>query len=219
GIDVDNAGEVLINQGGAIHCITHTVGVADPLWIAHEKVRDVASNVNIPVVAQIKHISGIEEAKVFWKENDETEFHQVSMTNASGDTWTTHLTVPADAEEINYYIWAEANSGKSIARPMPAPEGYWTFNVLQMSTDEWATRNINGPYPNPAKDKVYFDLNDISGKVNLRIHSVLGDKLFDNQLENPDGKITLDLNPSWKGVYMVSFEGEFGKITRKLVVK
>src|SRR5690606_38456251 len=48
GIDVDNAGEVLINQGGAIHSMNHPVGVAHPLWNAHEKVRDVSSIVNFP---------------------------------------------------------------------------------------------------------------------------------------------------------------------------
>lgn len=217
-IDVDNPEEPLINSSGAIHCITHTIGVADPLWILHEKLRNVSTTTGIPVEAQIKHISGVAQAKVFWRQSDETTFQEVSMTNVSEDNWLAELTVPADSEEIDYYIWAEANSGKSIARPMPAPEGFWTFNVLQMSTDEWAKHSIKGPYPNPAKDKVYFDLNDISGKVNLRIHSVLGDKLFENQLENPDGKITLNLNPSWKGVYLVSFEGEFGKVTRKLVV-
>lgn len=219
GIDVDNPSEPLINGGGAIHCITHTIGVTDPLWIVHEKLRNISTTTGIPVEAQIKHISGVAQAKVFWRQSDETTFQEVSMTNVSEDNWLAELTVPADSEEIDYYIWAEANSGKSIARPMPAPEGFWTFNILQMSTDEWAKHSIRGPYPNPAKDKVYFDLNDISGKVNLRIHSVLGEKLFENQLENPDGKITLDLNPSWKGVYLVSFEGEFGKVSRKLVVR
>src|SRR5690606_20427378 len=53
GIDVDNSGANLISLGGAIHCITHTIGVPDPLWIAHEKIRAVNSNANIPVTAQI----------------------------------------------------------------------------------------------------------------------------------------------------------------------
>ncbi len=219
GIDVDNPGEPLINSSGAIHCITHTIGVADPLWIVHEKIREVGTTSNIPVEAQIKHISGIAQAKVFWKEEDETSFHEASMTHASGDNWVTNLTVPGDSEKINYYIWAEANSGKSIARPMPAPEGFWTFNVLQMSTDEWAKHSIRGPYPNPAKDKVHFDLNDIYGQVNVSIYNVLGQKVFTQKLDDGNGKLMLNLNPSWKGVYLVSFEGEFGKITRKLVVK
>lgn len=219
GIDVDNSNEPLINSSGAIHCITHTVGVADPLWIVHEKIRETATNSNIPVEAQIKHISGVAQAKVFWRESGETTFQEVSMTHTSDDIWLTELTVPFDSEEIDYYIWAEANSGKSISRPMPAPEGFWTFNVLQMSTEEWAANSIKGPYPNPAKDKVHFDLKDIPGKVNISIYNLAGQKIYQNSLENADGKITLNLNPSWNGVYIVNFEGEFGKVTRKLIVK
>lgn len=219
GIDVDNAGENLIDLSGAIHCITHTIGVADPLWITHEKLRNVSTTSNIPVEAQIKHISGIEEAKVFWKEADENSFQEATMTNTSGDIWTTNLTVPVDAEEIDYYIWAEANSGKSISRPMPAPEGFWTFNVTQMSTDEFASQNIQGPYPNPAKDKVHFNLKNISGQVNVSIYNVLGQNLFNQKMDNGNGQITLNLNLSWKGIYLVNFEGEFGKVTRKLIIK
>jgi agmatine/peptidylarginine deiminase len=219
GIDVDNPGENLINLSGAIHCITHTIGVADPLWIVHEKIREVSSTENIPVEAQIKHISGIDQAKVFWKEEDETTFHEVPMTNSSEDNWVANLTVPADSEEINYYIWAEANSGKSIARPMPAPDGYWTFNVLQMSTQELAEHNIQGPFPNPAKDQVHFNFKNIQGKVRVSIYNILGEKLFNREIENADGRLTLNLNPSWNGVYLVNFEGDFGKVTRKLLVK
>jgi len=219
GIDVDNANENLISMSGAIHCITHTIGVADPLWIVHEKIREVSTTSNIPVEAQIKHISGIEEARVFWKEEDETTFHESAMSNISGDNWIANLTIPADAEKINYYIWAQANSGKSITRPMPAPEGYWTFNVLQMSTGEWANHNIKGPYPNPAKDKVYFELKDISGKVNISVYNLAGQKMYQNSIENANGKITLNLNSSWNGIYLITFEGEFGKVTRKLIVK
>lgn len=219
GIDVDNSDEPLINSSGAIHCITHTVGVKDPLWIVHEKLREVGTYSNIPVEAQIKHISGVAQAKVFWRQAGETAFQEAAMTNVSDDNWLAELTVPADSEEIDYYIWAEANSGKSIARPMPAPEGYWTFNVNAMSTSEWASQNIKGPYPNPAKDKVHFELKDIPGKVNISIYNLTGQKIYQNAIENADGKITLILNSSWNGVYIVNFEGEFGKVTRKLVVK
>lgn len=218
GIDVDNS-ENLIALSGAIHCITHTIGVADPLWITHEKLKNVTTPSNIPVEAQIKHISGIEEAKVFWKEADESSFHEAVMTNTTGDIWSTNLTVPTDAEEIDYYIWAEANSGKSINRPLPAPEGFWTFSVTQMSNEEFAAKNILGPYPNPAKDRVHFNLKNISGQISVSIYNVLGQNLFNRKLDNGNGQITLNLNSSWKGIYLVNFEGEFGKVTKKLIVK
>lgn len=141
------------------------------------------------------------------------------MSNVDNDIWTTHLTAPMDAQRINYYIWAEANSGKSLTRPLPAPDGYWTFNIVSMATQDWANQNIQGPFPHPAKEKVHFDLKNISGKLKVSIHSMVGQTLSENQLENANGRITLNLNPAWKGVYLVSFEGDFGKVTKKLVVK
>ncbi|MGB0949560.1 MAG: agmatine deiminase family protein, partial [Marinirhabdus sp.] len=52
GIDVDNPGENLISLVGAIHCITHTIGVADPLWIVHQKVKQAKAGSTVPVGAQ-----------------------------------------------------------------------------------------------------------------------------------------------------------------------
>lgn len=102
---------------------------------------------------------------------------------------------------------------------MPAPDGYWTFNIVSMATQDWANQNIQGPFPNPAKEKVHFDLKNISGKLKVSIHSMVGQTLSENQLENANGRITLNLNLAWKGIYLVSFEGDFGKVTKKLVVK
>lgn len=219
GIDVDDPSEPLIFGNGAIHCITHTIGVAEPLWIVHEKIREVNTINNIQVKAQIKHISGVAQAKVYWRQSGEIVFQEASMTHVSDDNWTTGLSIPSGSEAIDYYIWAEANSGKSIARPMPAPEGYWTFTVNAMSIFDWAEQNIKGPYPNPAKDKVYFDLKNIPGQVNISIYNLAGQKVFNDTLENADGRMTLKLNPSFSGIYIVNFEGEFGKVTRKLMVK
>ena len=40
GIDVDNQGQNLISYSGAIHCITHSVGVNEPLLIQHQELED-----------------------------------------------------------------------------------------------------------------------------------------------------------------------------------
>jgi hypothetical protein len=88
-----------------------------------------------------------------------------------------------------------------------------------MSTQELAEHNIQGPFPNPAKDQVHFNFKNIQGKVQVSIYNLLGEKLFNREIENADGRLTLNLNPLWNGVYLVNFEGDFGKVTRKLLVK
>ncbi|HTO36573.1 MAG TPA: agmatine deiminase family protein, partial [Flavobacterium sp.] len=125
--------EALIGSSGAIHCITHTIGVADPLWIVHEKIKSSNTHHDIPVQAQIKHVSGIAQAKVYWRVNGTQAFNESTMTLTENDNWTGYISVPENINTVDYYIWAEANSGKSIARPIVAPNGCWTFEINTLS--------------------------------------------------------------------------------------
>lgn len=219
GIDVDNPGENLISLVGAIHCITHSIGVADPLWIVHQPIDESNTTAEIPLEALIKHNTGVSTAKIFWRETGETNFQETAMTFDADDTWVSNLTVPSDATSIDYYIWAEANSGKTLTRPIVAPEGYWTFDISNLSVIDWAENKIVGPYPNPAQNEVSFNLNNIPGEININIHNVLGQQLYENKLESGNGKITLNLNPEWKGTLFVTFSGDFGSVHKKVVVK
>jgi agmatine deiminase len=219
GIDVDNPGENLISQSGAIHCITHAIGVADPLWIVHQPIEETNTTIGIPVDALVKHNSGINEAIVFWRETGDTNFQETAMSFDSDDIWVTELTVPSSATSIEYYIWAEANSGKTLTRPIVAPNGYWTFEISGLSVSDWAANNIVGPYPNPAQNEVSFNLNNIPGQMNITIHNVLGQQLYQNTIENGNGKITINLNPNWNGTLFFTFSGEFGNVHKKVLVK
>ncbi len=215
GIDVDNPGENLISLLGAIHCITHTIGVADPLWIVHQPVDDANMNSTVAIDAMIKHVSGINNAKVFWREEGATTFNEVAMTFVSDDNWTANLDIIET--NVEYYIWAEANSGKSLARPIVAPEGYWTINVETLSIAEWAENHISAPYPNPTNTSVSFNLENIAGPISISIYNVLGQKLFETDIENGNGRVMLDLNDEWKGTLFVTFKGEFGIVNKKII--
>ena len=218
GIDVDNSNEPLIASLGAIHCITHTIGVDEPLWIVHQPINEVpTSNTNVSINAMIKHISGINNATVYWREAGESEFNQLSMTIIGDDNWSVDLWIPSGAESIEYYIEAEANSGKSLARPLVAPEGFWTFIVANLSNEEWADNNISAPYPNPTSKEVSFQLNQIEGAVKVSIYNILGQKLSTTTIVEANGILTLALNKEWKGMLLVTFEGDFGKVTKKII--
>lgn len=217
GIDVDNAGENLIASLGAIHCITHSIGVAEPLWIVHQPVAESITNANVQLDAMIKHITGIATASVFWRETGASTFTETPMTFVSDDTWTASVTMPSTPTSVEYYIEAVANSGKTMVRPIVAPEGFWTILLNTLSTEDWAEKNISGPYPNPTHGKVNFNLNQVEGPVKVKIYSVLGQKLYETEVESGNGLITLDLNATWSGTLFVSFEGAFGRINRKVI--
>ena len=217
GIDVDNPGENLINLSGAIHCVTHTIGVAEPLWIVHQPIDEANAGSTITIEAMLKHISGISEAKVFWREEGGTTYNEVDMAPSNGDNWAAEINIPGTPVNIEYYIWGKAISGKELTRPIVAPEGYWTIQVESLSTEEWAQNHISAAFPNPTTGKVSFDMNAIQGPINVKIHNLLGQKLYEADIENGNGKITLDLNQSWQGTLLVSFEGDFGRIHKKVI--
>jgi agmatine deiminase len=217
GIDVDNSGENLIASLGAIHCITHTIGVADPLLIVHQPINQANAGTTVTINAMIKHNSGIQTATVFWRETGTTIFNQTPMTFVSNDNWTASISIPTSGVDVEYYIRGQAVSGKSLNRPIVAPNGFWTIDVQTLNANEWANNHISGPYPNPTKESVTFNLDQIEGLINVTITNVIGQKLFSNQIQTGTGIINLTLNPEWKGTLFITFEGDFGKVTKKVI--
>ena len=217
GIDVDNSGENLISQLGALHCITHTIGVADPLLIVHQPIDEANAGSAVTINALVKHISGIQTATVFWREQGTTTFNQTPMTFVSDSNWTATISIPTSGLNIEYYIQGQSVSGKTLSRPIVAPTGYWTINVSTLSITDWALQHISLPFPNPTKQNVNFQMNQMSGLINVSITNVLGQKLFSQTIQAGNGVFNLGLNPEWKGTLLVTFEGDFGTLTRKVV--
>lgn len=215
GIDVDNPGENLIALLGALHCITHTIGVEEPLWIVHQPVDESNTNSTVAIDAMIKHISGVNNAKVFWREEGGSTFNETAMTFVSADMWTANINTTSS--NLEYYIFAEAISGKTLARPIVAPDGYWTINVGVLSLNEWAENHISSPYPNPTTGKVSFNFENVPGPISISVYYLLGQKLFNRSIESGNGVITIDLQDSWSGTLFVTFEGEFGTVHKKVL--
>ena len=216
-IDIDDSGRNLISRGGGIHCITHTIGVADPLLIVHQHHKEVASHLNIPFTALIKHRSGIANAKVFWRVKGTTPWSENTLSASTGDNWTATFSVPATASEIEYYIWAEATSGKTMTRPIVAPAGFWTFKINPgLSVADQDLNIIPTPYPNPATDKVHLNLTNLKGPVDLAIYNVLGQRLQQQKIAAGTTLYQLPLKPNWQGTLILEFNGDFGKVHQKI---
>lgn len=229
-IDADNTGANLISQSGVIHCITHTVGVSDPLRIVHNNLSD-TYNTTTPyqVDALMQHKSGIASAQLFWTTDTTTAYTAVNMTltNSSTDTWTGYIPAQAIGTEIFYYVKGEAVSGKEQVRPMPAPEGYWNFKVLGGSSasleENLTTLFTKAVYPNPSHGITCIPFNternlegklfvtDITGKTVQTIYS------GDFKLGNTNFFIN---TYEWtSGVYNIVAETNEGTMVQKLMVK
>jgi len=218
GIDVDDQ-ENVIDASGAIHCITHTIGVNDPLLIVHQPIKTVNTVVNIPINALIRHRSGIAQAKVFWRVEGSSVFNEIAMTAGSNNQWQTFLNVPETAQKIQYYIWAQANSGKTQVRPIVAPQGFWTFEISNLSSSTFETNQVVGPFPNPAIDRVTFSFPNINSPILLTITDLSGRCLFSKDIIIVDNQLEINLEKNWAGVLFFNFSGPFGKITKKIIKK
>lgn len=131
GIDVDNTGQNLISAGGAIHCITHTVGVSDPLLITYQKLPDTNETEEpYALTAYLNHVSGVAAAMLYWKTDLEAPYEAVAMTSIGGNNWTGGIPPQALNTTVYYYVEGTANSGKVQTNPLPAPAGYRSFKVL-----------------------------------------------------------------------------------------
>lgn len=217
GIDVDNSGENLISLLGAIHCITHTIGVDEPLWIVHQPVYEAAQAATVTIDARIEHSSGIQEAIVYSREAS-GDFVATPMTFIGNEAWSADLTMPNMAGQVDYYIQATANSGKTLARPLVAPDGYWTINVGNLSVEDLASMHfISAAVPNPTTGSVEFRLNQIHESVKVSIYNVLGQELYRGMIPQGHGNYRLELNSTWQGVLWVQFEGSFGRVQRQIL--
>jgi agmatine/peptidylarginine deiminase/PKD repeat protein len=136
----------MIGSFGALHCITKTVGVDDPLWIAHARQRNLFSDYTSPEInAIIKHRTGIEKVDLFYKTSEEDEYSTITMKKNTDTPEEYTATLPAFSygTEIRYYIEAQAVSGKTQQRPIVAPEGYYSYEVVMPPASPSAAFSVN----------------------------------------------------------------------------
>lgn len=147
----------IIPSGGAIHCISHSVGVNDPLLIAHQQLENtINATTSYTVNATIRHRTGIQTATLYWTTDTAQPWQTVSMllTNASTHTFSAAIPSQVAGTSIYYYIEATAVSGKTQVRPMPAPAGWWKFQVQSPSSIITTTSTrpqFEAAFPNPSR--------------------------------------------------------------------
>jgi len=153
GIDCDGPGEDIIQLSGAIHCITHSVGVEDPLILSHLPLADTDDTVNdYAVSATCAHRSGMAAAEMLWRVEGATEWNVIALSDAGDDEFAGAIPAQPEGTVVEYYLHGTANSGKQGNRPMPAPEGWWSFRVgaLAQGIEAVEAAFQRPAFPNPA---------------------------------------------------------------------
>lgn len=208
----------IITASGAIHCITKAVSTNNPLLISHQPLADrVFTTTNYEVNAHVQHAGGIAEATLYWTTDTSTGYtpSAMALTNASEHTWTGYIPYQQAGTEVFYYVAAEATSGKEQVRPMPAPQGYWKFNVLGSPTQIQEPDLIVGVFPNPSTGIFNINLNR-NGPVNYAVIDVTGATVLEGTSTNNTFRILL--GGYAKGVYLLKLTGQHGVKTQLLRV-
>jgi len=226
-IDVDNSGENLISAGGAIHCITHTVGVSDPILITHKKLEDTYDDLNPYFAsAEIQHKSGILAGTLFYKTSIGGAYTSIAMTNTTGNTWTALIPAQSVGTTVYYYIEGEANTGRVTTHPVPAPAGYHQFDILDAGSVDVAEENpatLNSIYPNPASAITVIPL-EFNQPVNCKIimTNMLGEivaEIYDGPVQQGAKNFFIDASQFSTGVYQVVVLTDTYKLYQKLVIQ
>lgn len=225
GIDCDNSGANIISQSGAIHCITHAVGVQAPLLISHQPLRDTyETTVGYTVNAYINHRSGIESASVFYKTTIDGDYIEIAMSNTGMNQWSATIPAQAIGNEIFYYIHAEAVSGKTLNRPMPAPEAYWKFKILgEVGIDELSSISLINVFPNPASAITCIDLSSgVASKGNIRLIDMSGriiTQIYNGNFLSGNNKYFFDASVIPAGIYRLIVSTENDCKSQTIVIK
>ena len=223
-IDCDNSGGNIIAAAGAIHCITHSVGVSDPLLIVHQPLADTEDEVNPYLVsAEIEHRSGIAGANLYWRLEGETAYNSVAMNFDAGNTWLGNIPAQDAGSTIQYYVEGLANNGKVQNRPIVAPEGFWHFEVLGavLGLDQLESVQLKPVYPNPASNLLSIPVHSTwNSKLTISIFDATGRKIedvFSGDLYG-ERRFSLFVDNYAPGTYLVVAKGKFGKKVSKLQV-
>jgi agmatine deiminase len=227
-IDIDNSGANLISQGGGIHCITHTVGVNDPLYISHKKLEDTNDDVNpYQAVATVKHKDGISGASIWYKTSLTGSYTEVAMTNTSGDEWSGLIPAQAAGTTIYYYIEGTAVGGKQVTHPFTAPDGYHKFTITGTGTSDIAELEnpvmIMDIYPNPASEITVIPINaSTEMQASIMVTNMLGEIVeivHQGDIPAGDKNFFIDATEYAAGMYQVIVESGDYRTVKKLMVK
>ena len=224
GIDCNS----IIPSLGAIHCITKEVGVADPLRIVHQAL-ECQDNSQVfggyPLKATIQHRSGVAGAKLFYTTDLSGPWENVDMTQGiipNGDWFGNIPTQPAGST-VYYFIEAAAGNGKTITRPITAPEGWWKFCVTQSSSVSNLAVELKEIYPNPASAITVIPV-QASGKSqgSILIYNSLGQlvqTVFEGEIPAGAQNYFVDASVMSPGAYWVKLQTGKENQMKKLIVR
>jgi agmatine/peptidylarginine deiminase len=224
GIDCDNQPDNIISASGAIHCITHSVGVQNPMLISHNPLPDTDNTTtDYSVVAYMNHRDGIAAGRLFWKTSLTVAYNLVDMTSVGSNNWEGFIPAQPAGTRVYYYVEGEATTGKVLQRPMAAPDGYWSFDVFGGNVINEEAFSFSRIFPNPASEITCVEFNArASQKAQAFIVDMQGRRvkeIYSGVLSPEQSKVFFNASDLVSGVYAVQLITDKGAYRLPFIVK
>jgi hypothetical protein len=130
----------------------------------------------------------------------------------------------APGSTVYYYIEATAANGKTIARPLVAPEGYWSFCVTEsVAAPEVQVVELEAMYPNPASAITVIPIQSkASVQGSLRLFNAYGqlmETVFDGNIATGSSNFFIDASAYPAGVYWLELRTGSQSVGQKLIIR
>ena len=109
--------------------------------------------------------------------------YPMTLIDPAEDLWEAYIPAQLAGTEVQYYIHATANSGKTQNRPLVAPEGYFNFRVRSINSAPVANIFIDGNTICVDQSVQFFD--NSNGAIENYQWSFPGGQPETSDLENP----------------------------------
>ncbi len=213
GIDCND----IIPLSGALHCITKEIGHRDALQISHVPLDDLleTENDDYKIEAIIRHKTPIQEAKLHYRLKGSEEYQSVIMelTDVDTDMWEAIIPQQAGGATIEYYIEALAESGRTMNKPLVAPDGYFDFEILLLSNQiDIVSNHTVEVFPNPAKEITAIKLLGLANQnINVTLYDQKGRKVLDvfsGKIWRQEDYLFFDAKDFSSGNYVLHIQNE-----------
>lgn len=232
--------------GGAIHCITKQIPAENPVRIYHQPIRYINTAQTQPwyatLNALVQNHSGIEVVRIYYRHAGESSFSELECDYLGDNMYMANIPLTQEVanDTISYFIMATSNNGKTITKPMTAPEGLYSFaygtqvegvvqnDVYGNGTNLWVSlegveENLDGigeVYPNPAEDVATINFNNLKGDLRYSIINLKGQVLVSDKIKAGEQMLSIDVSALKQGNYWISFtDGNFSTVRKLVVVK
>lgn len=218
--------------GGAIHCITKQIPADNPIRILHASTTrhsGIQRTSSKTIEAIVTNRSGIANVTLYWRV-DEGDWHTATLSAGSDDHFSGTMLLSeagindGNVHQVEYYISATSNNGKTITKPMTASKGgFYTFDVIYdagAGINSIVSRQFGQFYPNPANGLATINMEAV-GRCQVSVVDAMGREVYRETLaDGHSGQYTLDTRSLSHGIYGVRFTAADGStVVRRLTVQ